>query len=177
MANPYAPSSQPCPARPGVCVGPGSGSDHFHLFVDCSASKTQRWSTDAGALSPVDPRVSGRHAPVIDATGTAGSVAVQSTGRRTPPKRAVPPSAKRSGSLRGELVVASQPEGAMVFINNDYAGQTPLVVRAMDIGSRAVRLRLEGYEPWSRGVRVVANESTTVTADLTRVTPAPASRP
>jgi hypothetical protein len=115
--------------------------------------------------------------PVIDATGTAGSVAVQSTGRRTPPKRAVPPSAKRSGSLRGELVVASQPEGAMVFINNDYAGQTPLVVRAMDIGSRAVRLRLEGYEPWSRGVRVVANESTTVTADLTRVTPAPASRP
>jgi hypothetical protein len=65
----------------------------------------------------------------------------------------------------------------MVFINNDYAGQTPLVVRAMDIGSRAVRLRLEGYEPWSRGVRVVANESTTVTADLTRVTPAPASRP
>jgi hypothetical protein len=115
--------------------------------------------------------------PVIDAAGTSESVAVQSTDRRTPPKRAVPPSAKRSGSLRGELVVASQPEGEIVFINNDYAGQTPLVVRAMDIGSRAVRLRLDGYEPWSRGVRVVANESTTVTADLTRVTPAPASRP
>lgn len=116
-------------------------------------------------------------APVIVATGTKGSVAVQSTDRRTPPKRALPAGAKLSGSLRGELVVASQPEGATVFINNEYAGQTPLVVRAMNIGSRAVRLRLEGYEPWSRGVRVVANESTTVTADLTRVTPAPASRP
>ena len=115
--------------------------------------------------------------PVIIATGTAASVAVQSTDRRTAPKRPVPPSAKPSGPLRGELIVASQPEGAMVLINNEYAGQTPLVVRAMDIGSRAVRLRLEGYEPWSRGVRVVANESTRVTADLTRVTPAPTSRP
>jgi hypothetical protein len=61
MANPDGPSSQSRPARPGVCVGPGSGSDHCHLFVGCSASKTQRWSrTGAGALSPVDPSVSGR---------------------------------------------------------------------------------------------------------------------
>ena len=115
--------------------------------------------------------------PVIVATGATGSVAVQSTDRRTPPKRALPPGAKLSLPLRGELVVASQPAGAMVFINNEYAGQTPLIVRAMDVGSRAVRLRLEGYEPWSRGVRVVANESTTVTANLTRVTPAPTSQP
>jgi len=61
MANPYDQSSQSRPARPGVCVGPGSGSDHCHLFVDCSASKAQRWSrTGAGALSPVDPRISCR---------------------------------------------------------------------------------------------------------------------
>jgi hypothetical protein len=115
--------------------------------------------------------------PATVATGTTGSVAVPSTDRRTPPKRALSPSAKISGPLRGRLLVASQPAGAMVFINNEFAGQTPLVIRAMDIGSRAVRLRLDGYEPWSRGVRVVANESTTVTANLTRVTPAPSSRP
>jgi hypothetical protein len=66
----------------------------------------------------------------------------------------------------GTLSVQSLPQGASVFINNEYAGQTPLVLRAVPAGSRAVRLRLDGYDAWSRGVRVVANQSTTVRAQL-----------
>jgi len=79
----------------------------------------------------------------------------------------------RSAGHVGTLSVHSLPQGASVFINNEYAGQTPLVLRAMPAGSRALRLRLEGYEAWSRGVRVVANQSTTVKAQLNTTAAAP----
>jgi len=85
-----------------------------------------------------------------------------------------PPVAERKPSraakgFRGSLVVNSQPRGASVFINNELAGRTPLVVKSLPAGSRAVRVRLDGYSSWSRAVRVVANQSTTVLAELSRV--------
>ena len=67
---------------------------------------------------------------------------------------------------RGTLVVRSTPPGAAVFINNRPAGKTPLVMRSMPVGSRAVRVTLNGHAPWSRGVQVVADQSTTVVARL-----------
>jgi hypothetical protein len=42
------------------------------------------------------------------------------------------------------------------------------VLKALPVGSRAVRVTLNGYAPWSRGVTVVANRSTTVSAQLDR---------
>lgn len=76
---------------------------------------------------------------------------------------ALPP---RSPGHRGTLIVTSQPVGASVYVNNRLAGRTPLVMKAVPAGSRAVRLSLDGYAAWSRGVSVVANESTTITAKL-----------
>ena len=51
-------------------------------------------------------------------------------------------------------------------MNNRLAGRTPLVMKAVPAGSRAVRLSLDGYAAWSRGVSVVANQSTAITAKL-----------
>ena len=72
----------------------------------------------------------------------------------------------RAPGHRGTLVVTSQPRGASVFVNNRLAGRTPLVMTALPAGSRAVRLSLDGYAAWSRGVSVVANQSTTISAKL-----------
>ena len=72
----------------------------------------------------------------------------------------------RAPGHRGTLVVTSQPRGASVFVNNRLAGRTPLVMNALPAGSRAVRLSLDGYAAWSRGVSVVANQSTTISAKL-----------
>ena len=69
---------------------------------------------------------------------------------------------------RGTLIVASTPGGASVYVNNQLAGQTPLVMRGLAAGSRAVRLDLDGYAGWSRGIQVVANQSTTISARLSR---------
>jgi hypothetical protein len=74
--------------------------------------------------------------------------------------------AAAAAGYHGTLSVESQPAGARVFINNEYAGETPLRLRNLPVGSRAVLLRLDGYHPWSRGVRVVANEPATVAAQL-----------
>jgi hypothetical protein len=68
----------------------------------------------------------------------------------------------------GTLRVDSTPSGADVFLNGRLAGQTPLVVRAMPVGSRAVRVSREGYAVWSRGIRIVADQATAVSARLDR---------
>jgi hypothetical protein len=75
--------------------------------------------------------------------------------------------ASRSPGFRGTLMVSSQPRGATIFLNDRLVGRTPLRIAALPAGSRAVRLRLDGYQPWSRGVNIVANQSTTVSARLT----------
>ena len=73
----------------------------------------------------------------------------------------------RSSVLQGTLAVYSQPRGANVFLNGRRVGKTPLLLDEMPAGSRAVRVQLDGYSTWSQGVRIVANESTTVAAKLT----------
>jgi hypothetical protein len=111
--------------------------------------------------------------PVRDEQGTAGSnpvvdtpaVAVEAVAETEPPVRPV-----RSGppGYRGTLIVTSRPRGANVFVNGEWEGETPLVLRGQRAGSRAVRLDLDGYTSWSSGVQVVADRSTTVTATLRR---------
>ena len=81
---------------------------------------------------------------------------------------AIAASRPRNTGYRGALRVNSQPRGARIFLNDRYVGQTPMLIRALPAGSRAVRLRLDGYQPWSRGVSVVANDVTTVGAKLNR---------
>ena len=83
-------------------------------------------------------------------------------------RRVSAPARAGTPAHRGTLVVRSTPAGASVFINNRPAGRTPLVMRSMPVGSRAVRLTLNGHANWSRGVQVVAGQSTTVVAKLDR---------
>ena len=67
---------------------------------------------------------------------------------------------------QGGLRIDSRPAGAAVFVNNQEIGHTPIVLSSLQAGSRAVRIQLGGYAPWSRSVRVVANEHATVLAVL-----------
>jgi hypothetical protein len=68
--------------------------------------------------------------------------------------------------FRGSLVVNSLPPGARVFVNGSSVGETPLVLRNEKAGSRAIRIALDGYEPWSTAVRVVADSETQLRAEL-----------
>lgn len=52
----------------------------------------------------------------------------------------------------------SQPSGASVLVDGDVRGTTPLTTE-LAAGSRQVRLRLKGHEPWERTVDVVAGQA------------------
>jgi hypothetical protein len=79
--------------------------------------------------------------------------------------------------FRGSLAIQSKPEGATVFINGRAVGTTPLLLANQTIGSRAVRIALAGYEPWTAAARVVANQRSTVSATLRATGPGVASNP
>lgn len=66
----------------------------------------------------------------------------------------------------GSLVISSEPRGAEVFLNGARVGRTPVVLDNLQVGSRAVRVRLDGHESWSRAVDVVANQRSSVVALL-----------
>jgi hypothetical protein len=109
------------------------------------------------------PLASGATAPANTAAVEGGSRTAVTTAaaraRRTP--------------FRGSLVVNSRPPGARVFLNGRNVGQTPLVLRNQPAGSRAVRVALDGYEPWSSAVRVVADTETRLRAELKMQRPVP----
>jgi hypothetical protein len=101
------------------------------------------------------------------ALSVPASAAVQPHGH--PPQASpAPPRSPSTGrtSFRGSLVVSSQPSGAYVSLNGRRAGTTPLVLKNERVGSRAVRIELDGYEAWTSAVQVVTNTSTNVRADL-----------
>ena len=97
---------------------------------------------------------------------------VATVGTASPRNRALPAPKPERGRqqpqpFRGSLRVTSTPAGAAVLINGLRAGTTPVVLRDLPVGSRAVRVSLEGYDRWSRAVQVVANRRTEVNAILT----------
>ena len=127
-------------------------------------SNTSSQLTPSAASVPAEarPMPAAGNSPV--AVGTALVVPPVAPAPAAPAPRLE--ASPRAPGHRGTLVVTSQPRGARVFVNNRLAGQTPLVMKALPAGSRAVRLSLDGYAAWSRGVSVVANQSTTISAKL-----------
>lgn len=62
-------------------------------------------------------------------------------------------SAFQAGNI-APLTVNSRPEGAKIFLNGAYAGNTPLTVKTDRVGSYEVNLSLNGYRPWTRTIQV-----------------------
>jgi hypothetical protein len=78
---------------------------------------------------------------------------------------ATPSPRRQARGFRGSLSFQSEPSGARVLLNGEHVGFTPLVVDNLAVGSRAVRIEVDGAQ-WSGSVRVVANRKTEVTAHL-----------
>ena len=55
------------------------------------------------------------------------------------------------GSRTQDLKVASDPNGAQVWVNGELRGTTPLTCRIRRWNAARIEIRKEGYEPVSRG--------------------------
>jgi len=69
---------------------------------------------------------------------------------------------------RGSLVITSDPPGALVVVDGQVIGQTPVVLKDVRAGSRVVRIESNGYQRWSAAARVVADKETKLNATLQR---------
>ena len=70
--------------------------------------------------------------------------------------------------ITGTLVVTSTPQGALVYVDNEMRGTTPLKIPVRP-GMHEVTLEMEGYHPKSTEVLVPAEYEQAVSAVLTRM--------
>jgi hypothetical protein len=113
--------------------------------------------------------------PIAVTRATQASAPVRRTTRPAPRTRSRTATARETRAsiepgadviFRGGLQVLSQPPGARVLMNGDVVGRTPLDLQRLPVGSRAVRLEMDGFEPWSSAISVVANERTAISVRL-----------
>jgi hypothetical protein len=76
------------------------------------------------------------------------------------------PATPRATEFVGTLSIASTPDKAEVHIDRERVGETPLVLQRVRAGSHAIWIEREGYQRWTGGVNVPADERTQVMVTL-----------
>lgn len=66
----------------------------------------------------------------------------------------------------GSLYVTSAPTGAVVSVNGNERGRTPVPLSKINPGTQRVTVSLDGYQPWSTQVRVQVDTTARVHAPL-----------
>jgi hypothetical protein len=72
-------------------------------------------------------------------------------------------------SQQGSISVSSTPNGAGIYIDTFYQGETNQVVGNLAAGSHTVTLKKAGYQTWSTQYTVFSGQTTYVNAQLTPV--------
>jgi serine/threonine-protein kinase len=152
------PSASPAPNAAGAPAGPASAAT-----PDVAAPLPSSEASPAANAAPLGASASsGGAAAAPNATagtsGTAASNAPVAAGPATAPSTpaqtdTAPAQASRAPEAAGELVVRSDPPGALVTIDGRILGETPLVARGLSLGAHAVQVARPGHVP--RAERVV----------------------
>jgi serine/threonine protein kinase len=85
----------------------------------------------------------------------------------TPPTSELLQQPSESAVTVGSLQVSSVPSGASVWLNGKVVGKTPYSGKKLKTDQYQLRVRLDGYEDFSRSVQVNQDQTTTVNATLT----------
>ena len=69
----------------------------------------------------------------------------------------------------GQLRVTSNPSGADAYLDNRYAGKTPLTLEQVHIEDYTLRVQHNGYHEWSRTIRINPDRTTSMQANLEQI--------
>jgi hypothetical protein len=72
----------------------------------------------------------------------------------------------------GSVAITSEPPGANVYLDNMIRGISPVTIDAVPNGRHTVLLRLDGYEDYTREIRVTADAPQVNAVLVSRATPA-----
>jgi PKD repeat protein len=75
------------------------------------------------------------------------------------------------------LSVASNPPGALVFLDNVIKGRTPVTLTDTPAGNHQIMITLDGYEEYTRNIIMEAATPLTIAAELSRRSPQPTTQP
>jgi hypothetical protein len=154
----------PVPMAPVVQearTGPASGAHQVSAAGPVERAESPRDAKQAGRAAR-----SGEEHRQKDSAAAAGRRAPEKSTRASARTAAHTPNTRRAPNYRGTLTIRSEPSAAAVFVDGQAVGSTPLVLDAIAIGSRVIRIEAPGYERWSSVARVVANRKTSIDASL-----------
>lgn len=77
----------------------------------------------------------------------------------------------------GIIDITSAPTGASVYVDSVYKGTTPMKVKDIDAGTHKVVLKKTGFGEWGKSIKVTADSTTTVDADLVEIVTATSTVP
>jgi len=63
------------------------------------------------------------------------------------------------------LQVSSEPTGAEITLDGDYAGSTPSQLK-LKPGTHSVRITKKAFQPWERSIKAEAGESRNISAEM-----------
>jgi S1-C subfamily serine protease len=72
-------------------------------------------------------------------------------------------SASQSAASYGSVEISSDPDGAEIYLDDQFVGSTPAKLRLLE-GAHALRLKLPALPEWRRSIRVLRDSSETVRA-------------
>jgi hypothetical protein len=79
----------------------------------------------------------------------------------------VPVSAVSSSSGKGSVTVNSAPDGADVYVDDNFVGNAPAVLK-LSPGKHTVKVSQDGYKAWSKDISVFADSEVNLKAALSK---------
>lgn len=73
---------------------------------------------------------------------------------------------RNTKSSGGSLMITSVPDNAIVYIDGEKKGETPIMLNLLPVGLHTIRLEKEGYEPKEVVENVIGNKQHTVSCEL-----------
>lgn len=121
-----------------------------HILAGSEAPETERSTTNQADQQPV---------PVRRETTTTG---------REPQRTPVSPPRETTSEddQVGTLVFASDPESAIVLLDDVLVGSTPLTLKGVPVGNHEITIKKEGFDDYSATIDVRPDESLVVNASL-----------